>query len=622
MLGHQNSIKDHKAESMLFKRRALIAFLGILLLMLGLIVNLYKIQITQYKTYEIRANNNRIKVIPIGAKRGLIYDRNGKLMADNRPVYNLDIIPERVTNLDQTLTELQALLNIPDEIIERFYQIQIQTRRFRSLSLLQQLTQEQVTIFSVNRHKFPGVEVVASLKRFYPYGDVLTHVIGYVSRINDSDVNKLKERGQESNYKATKDIGKLGIEAYYENMLHGTSGYKEVEVNNLGRIIRTLKYIPPVPGKNIVLNLDVDLQLYAFSQMRNRKGSIVILDPKDNSVLALVSTPSYDPNAFVHGISTDDFNALLTDVDLPLINRSTLGVYPPASIVKPMIAVAALQEGVITEKTTRNDPGYWRIPNSDTRAFRDWLRWGHGEVDILKAIEESVDTFFYQIVYELGIDRISPWMNLFGFGYPTGIDIHEETDANMPTREWKMVRYQTPWYQGDTIPVGIGQGYWTATPVQMAKAISILVNRGTVYTPRILKATFGNDESFEEKVAVASENPTSIAGVSEQYWDLAIEGMRRVNHGERGTARQTFKWSPYETAGKSGTAQLFELEEDELYNVEEVTENLRDHAIYVGFAPIKDPKVLVSIVLENAGGGSSNAAPIVRNIFNQVLFVE
>lgn len=442
MLRKRSQIRDYKAEARLFTSRAFVAFAGIIVMMSMLVVNLYNIQVNQYQDYKTRSNDNRIKVVPIAPNRGLIYDRNGVLLAENRPVFNLEITPEKIKDMDDTLVRLQTLIEIPPERIERFNRDRRNSRRFKSVPILNQLTEEQVAVFSVNQHKFPGVEVTGTLKRFYPYGDVLTHVIGYVSRINDRDIQRLVREEKDANYKATRDIGKLGIERYYEDMLHGTAGYQEVEVNSRGRVIRTLKFVPSVPGKDIVLNLDINLQLYVHKLLDGRRGSAVVLDPKDNGVLAMVSSPSYDPNAFVHGISSKGYNALLQNKDRPLVNRATLGIYPPASTIKPFIAVAALQEGVITPNTTRNDPGYWKIPNSKTKPFRDWLRWGHGVVDIEKAIEESVDTFFYQISFDLGIDRLSQWMMLFGFGDYTGIDIYEESKANMPTREWKMARHR------------------------------------------------------------------------------------------------------------------------------------------------------------------------------------
>ncbi|MDA0119454.1 penicillin-binding protein 2 [Vibrio sp. T11.5] len=621
MLRKRTRIRDYQEEARLFKSRAIVAFIGIVAMVGLLITNLYNIQINQYQDYKTRSNDNRIKVVPIAPNRGLIYDRNGILLAENRPVFNLEITPEKITDMEATIAQLQQYVEITSEQIERFERERRQTRRFKSVPILTQLTQEQVAKFSVNQHKFPGVSVNASLKRHYPYGEVLTHVIGYVSRINDRDIQRLIREEKEANYQATRDIGKLGIERYYEDLLHGTAGYQEVEVNSRGRIIRTLKYIPPVPGKDIVLNLDIDLQIYIHELLAGRRGSAVILDPKDNGVLAMVSSPSYDPNAFVHGISGKAYSALLNDKNRPLVNRATLGIYPPASTIKPFMAVAALQEGVITPYTTRNDPGYWKIPNSKTRPFRDWLRWGHGRVNIVKSIEESVDTFFYQIAYDMGIDRISNWMMMFGFGEKTGIDIYEESKANMPTREWKMARHRVPWYQGDTIPVGIGQGYWTATPMQIAKATSVLVNRGKRVAPHLLRATIVNGEKFDKYQLSTLESYTypPIEGVNEKFWDLSIEGMRLANHGKKGTARRSFYKTPYMSGGKSGTAQVFGLAEDEEYNADEIAEHLRDHALFTGFAPIEEPKLIVTIVLENAGGGSSQGAPVVRQVFDHVL---
>ncbi|MEZ9231851.1 penicillin-binding protein 2 [Vibrio amylolyticus] len=620
MLRKRSQIRDHHEESRLFKSRALIAFVGIILLMGILLANLYNIQINQFQDYKTRSNDNRIKIVPIAPNRGLIYDRNGKLLAENRPVFNLEITLEKVSNIDHTIAALQKLLpEITPERVDAFTRERRQTRRFKSVPILTQLSQEQVAKFSVNQHNYPGVAVTANLKRYYPYDDVLTHVIGYVSRINDRDMKRLVREEKDANYQATHDIGKLGIERFYEDTLHGTAGYQEVEVNSRGRIIRTLKYVPPVPGKDIVLNLDIDLQLYVHKLLDNRRGAAIVLDPEDNGVLAMVSSPSYDPNAFVHGITSKAYSALLNDINRPLVNRATLGIYPPASTVKPFIAVAALQEGVITTKTTRNDPGYWKIPNSKTRPFRDWLRWGHGVVDITKSIEESVDTFFYQIAYDMGIDRLSSWMAMFGFGEYTGIDIYEESKANMPTRDWKMARHRTPWYQGDTIPVGIGQGYWTATPMQIAKATSVLINHGEVTAPHLLRATIENGEQFELQQLEEFETYPPITGVPEKYWNIATNGMRLVHHGKKGTARRAFTNMKYVSAGKSGTAQVFGLAEDQEYNADELEEHLRDHALYTGFAPFEEPGFVVTVVLENAGGGSSNGGPVVRRIFDHAI---
>ncbi|ENP8457052.1 penicillin-binding protein 2 [Photobacterium damselae] len=625
----RTQIRDHRAESALFFRRALVSFIGIAVLVGVLLTNLYHIQVQEHEDYQTRSNDNRIKIIPVSPNRGLIYDRNGVLLAENRPVYSLEITSEKVPNLEETLLALQEIMGVTEDDITKFQKERRRTRRFKSVPILDQLNEEQVALFSVNQHRFPGVEVKAYLKRHYPYGDALTHVLGYVAKINDRDIKRLEKAEKLSNYKATRDIGKLGIERYYEDQLHGTSGYQEVEVNSRGRVIRTLKYVPPIPGQDLKLNIDIALQLYVQELLterskdpatgeevvKHKRGSVVVLDPKDDSILAMVSSPSYDPNLFVKGISGKNYRELLNNPDRPLVNRVTLGIYPPASTVKPLIAVAALTEGVVTTKTTRNDPGWWVIPNSTSRKFRDWLRWGHGSVNIYKAIEESVDTYFYQVAYDMGIDRLSTWMNKFGYGEYTGVDIHEESKANMPTREWKQARYRQPWYQGDTIPVGIGQGYWTATPLQIAKATSVLVNNGVVHRPHLLQSTI--EDGVETKTEFKDFPP--ITGVKQSTWDVAKEGMHRVLYGHRGTARKAFYHTPYQAGGKSGSAQVFGLAENQKYNADELEERLRDHALFTAFAPFEDPKVVVSMVLENAGGGSSNGGPIARKIFDHML---
>ena len=615
----RSQIRDYQAEARLFSSRAIVAFIGIVILMGLLVANMYNIQVNQFQDYKTRSNDNRIKVVPIAPNRGLIYDRNGVLLAENRPVFNLELTPEKIKDIDGTIKELQTILEITPEQIERFQRERKRTRRFKSVPLLTQLDENQVAIFSVNQYRFPGVEISATLKRYYPFSEVLTHVIGYVSRINDRDMQRLVREEKDANYQATRDIGKLGIEKYYEDLLHGTAGYQEVEVNSRGRVIRTLKYVPPVPGKDIVLNLDINLQLYVHQLLDGRRGSAVVLDPRDNGVLAMVSSPSYDPNAFVHGISGKAYRALLNDKNRPLVNRTTLGIYPPASTIKPFIAVAALEEGVVTPKTTRNDPGYWRIPNSDTRPFRDWLRWGHGRVDIIKSIEESVDTFFYQIAYDMGIDRLSNWMMMFGFGDYTGIDIYEESKANMPTREWKMARHKTPWYKGDTIPVGIGQGYWTATPMQIAKATSLLINHGEIKAPHLLKAVIEHGDNFEKQVDVEPKDLPSIDNVPDKFWDIPINAMRLVNNGAHGSGRRAFKGAEYSSGGKSGTAQVYSLRKDEIYNSKKLANHLLDHALFTAFAPYENPKYVATVVIEHGNGGSKVGAPFIRQVFDHVL---
>lgn len=613
-----NQIRDYKFENELFMRRAIFAFGAIVIALLLLLTNLYKLQVLEHTAFQTRSNSNRIKVIPIAPNRGLIYDKSGIILAENRPVFTLEITPSETKNLKKTLKELQKLLKITPDEIKRFNKERRHTRRFKSTPIRTQLTPVEVAKFSVHQHQLPGVEVNAYLKRYYPYGKALTHVLGYVAKINDKDLKKLIKNDKAPNYAATHDIGKLGIEKYYENILHGKVGYQKVEVNSRGKIIRTLAYQPPTPGNDLVLNIDINLQLYVSKLLKNRRGAAIVIDPNTDAVLAMVSSPSYNPNLFVHGISSREYRKLLTNPDRPLVNRATLGIYPPASTVKPAMAVAALSEGVITAKTVYNDPGYWKIPNSTTRPFRDWKAWGHGKVNVYKALEESVDTYFYQVAYDMGIDRIYNWMHAFGFGDYTGIDIGEEVKANMPDRAWKLARYKKPWYQGDTIPVGIGQGYWTATPIQLAKALSVIINNGEVKAPHILKEIITPTKTIYAKLPQFK----NIEGVKPKYWAIAREGMRLVNHGKKGTARRSFATAKYKTGGKSGTAQVFGLAENEKYNAEELDERLRDHALYISFAPFDKPQYALSLVLENAGGGSSHGAPIARKVFDFALLKE
>ncbi|MGL5781709.1 MAG: penicillin-binding protein 2, partial [Plesiomonas shigelloides] len=483
--------RDHSSESALFFRRAIVAFIGILLLSGVLVANLYHLQVQNYEDYQTRSNDNRIKLLPIPPSRGLIYDRNGILLAENRTVFQLEMVPEKVDSVDKTLAALRPIVGLTDEDIANFRKERKRSRRFSSIPIKTPLNEEQVARFAINQYLFPGVEVKGYLKRYYPYGEALTHVIGYVAKINDKDVERLDKEGRLANYAGTHDIGKLGIEKYYENILHGQVGSEEVEVNNRGKVIRKLREQPATAGQNITLSLDLELQQYIERILGKRRGAVVVMDPRDGSILAMVSSPSYDPNLFVNGIPSKTYSALLNDPDRPLINRTTQGTYPPASTVKPLITVAALESGAITTKTTLFDPGWWKLPGSEKR-YRDWKKWGHGQLNITKAIEESADTFFYQVAYDMGIDRLSEWMKKFGFGQYTGVDISEERSGVMPSREWKMARYRKPWYQGDTIPVGIGQGYWTATPLQLAKAMTILINDGEVKPPHLLKSIQGN----------------------------------------------------------------------------------------------------------------------------------
>ncbi|MCU7554335.1 penicillin-binding protein 2 [Alteromonas sp. ASW11-19] len=612
MPAKRQHIRDHSAEANLFARRATIAFL-IVVAMLGVVLsNLYVLQVKQHEDYQTRSNGNRIKVIPVAPNRGLIYDRNGVLLAENRPVFSLEVVPEKIADLDATLDALTKLMSITQEEKDSFFATLRGQRRFKPVALRTQLSEEEVALFSAQQHRFPGVSIEARLARHYPFKSTLTHVLGYVSRINKKDLQKLVEAGSEANYAATHDIGKLGIEKYHEDLLHGTVGYQQVEVNNQGRVIRVLDTEPPVPGKDLVLNIDIELQLAASKALDGERGTVVITSPKTGGVLAMYSSPSYDPNLFVHGISRKNYSALLNSPDRPLINRATQGQYSPASTIKPHLALLGLEQDVIDQHTTINDTGRYRLPNV-SHVWRDWKRWGHGEVDVARAIEVSCDTFYYDLAYQLGIDKISEAMFEFGFGEFTGIDLYEESDANMPSRGWKRARFNQPWYIGDTIPVGIGQSFWTATPIQLAHSINTLVNRGERYVPQILRG-YRYEDGQVELEPLKSLRPIQISEPAN--WDIVLNAMHDVVHGEDGTARHAFKDTTYESAGKTGTAQLFSVGQNEKYDEEEVDERLRDNALYVGYAPFDDPEVSVTVVIENAGGGSANAAPVARDMMD------
>ena len=610
MRKHRPTIRDHSAEANLFARRAFVGFVFVTILVAVLLSNLYTIQVNDHQDYQTRSNDNRIKVIPIAPNRGLIYDRNGVLLAENKPVYNLEVIPEEVDDLDASLSALTQFIDISEQQKNDFKDDIKHNRRFKSQVLKARLTELEVARFSVNQHKFPGFSIEARLARYYPFADTLTHALGYVAKLNKKELAKLESEEQATNYRATHDIGKLGIEKYYEQLLHGQVGSQRVEVNNRGRVIRTLSMTPPQPGHDLVLTLDIGLQQIAQHAFKDMRGAVVVMDAKDGGVLALYSNPSYDPNLFVHGISSKNYKALLNP-DRPLINRTTQGRYAPASTVKPHLAILALEEGLVTENTTIWDPGFFQIPNVDHK-WRDWKRWGHGHVDVYKAIEESCDTYFYDTAYRLGITKISDFMAQFGFGDLTGIDIHEETTAILPSKEWKEARFKESWWRGDTISVGIGQGYWTATPMQIANALNILVNKGINRPPHLVQVA----KQENQVVQINNEEKPPVILKDPNHWQIALDAMHNTVTKVTGTAHKAFRGVSYDPAGKTGTAQLVSIAQGERYDAKSLKERHRDNAIYVGFAPYDDPQIVVSIVVENTGGGSTVGAPIARQLMD------
>lgn len=615
-----NKIKDNEAESSVFRRRLLVAIFVMIILALILFTNLYYLQIVKYDNYTTRSNDNSIKVVPLAPPRGIIYDRNHIILADNRPLFSLEIVPENSKNLKADIEGLRQLLNldIDDDDINNIIERSRYRRAFIPALIAENLNEKQVSIFAVNEYKYPGAKIEANLKRYYPLGDTLTHAIGYVARINTKELETLTDEGKIDNYAATNDIGKQGIEKYYEDILHGISGYKEVEVDSRGRILRTLNRFSPIPGRDISLTIDIRLQLKAQELLKDKRGAIIMLNPQNGEILAFVSAPSYDPNPFVRGIKKKEYQNLLNNPNKPLINRVTQGGYSPASTVKPLMLVMGLNEELVTPSTRFYGGPYFQLPGS-THKFRDWRKWGHGWMDIYRAIEISADTFFYDLAYRAGIDRIHNYMSNFGMGQKSGIDIYEESLGNLPSRAWKKKRYNHDLVPGDTISIGIGQGYWTTTLIQLAKAHSILTQNGKNIIPHLLKVAH-DPTGANNDIITTITNKTALEVKNQNYWAYAREGMCRVINGNEGTGRRAFAGTKYEACGKSGTAQVISIKQDAKYNASAIKEEHRDNALFVAFAPKENPEVLIAIIAENIGGGSKQAAPMARALMDDYFY--
>lgn len=599
----RDTLKNPEQELRIFRVRALLAVLVVVVLTSLLVSRLGYLQIVQHDLYSTRSEKNRVRVEPLPPNRGLIYDRNGALLAENRPTYNLTLVRERVDDLDDTLALLVDLLELPEEEIEAFQVRSRQRQRpFQPALLMSDLSEEQIARLAVNRHQLPGVEVEAQLLRYYPDAEVMAHALGYVGRINAEELQDLDP----GRYAGTHFIGKTGVERFYETELHGEAGLRKVETNARGRVLRELGRTDPVPGANLTLTLDRSLQMLAYELLDGRRGSIVAIMPGTGEILAMVSTPGFDSNQFVTGIDVASYRALQEDIDLPLFNRAIRGHYPPGSTIKPFLALAGLVDGVITPDSTINDPGFYQLPN-DSRRYRNWLRWGHGRVDMERSIAVSNNTYYYTLAHDLGIDKLHEQMTNFGFGQRVAHDVQGESTGLMPSRDWKRARFNQPWYPGETLSVGIGQGYWQVTPLQLASATAALANRGHWVKPR-LALRLG-----EEPVPqVLPDTLPDIQLANDNWWNRVYSGMEKVLTGSEGTARRTGVGLEYRMGGKSGTAQVFSLGQDQRYNADELEERLRDHALFMAFAPIEDPQIAVSVIVENAGGGSTHAAHLAR----------
>jgi penicillin-binding protein 2 len=609
----RDNLKSPQHELRIFRVRALLAVVLVFSLTGLLMGRLAYLQVVQHEVYTTRSEKNRVRVEPLPPTRGLIYDRNGVLLAENRPTYNLTLVRERVDDLDATLAVLVGLLELPEEEAEAFRIRSRQRQRpFQPALLMSDLNEDQIARLAVNRHLLPGVEVEAQLLRYYPDAEVMAHALGYVGRINAEEMATL-DTGR---YAGTHFIGKTGVERFYEDALHGQAGLRKVETNARGRVLRELGRTDPVPGQNVTLTLDKELQKLAYELLDGRRGSIVAIAPQTGEILAMVSAPGFDSNQFVTGIDVASYRALQENLDLPLYNRAIRGHYPPGSTIKPFLALAGLNEGVITPERTINDPGFYQLPN-DTRRYRNWLRWGHGRVDMERSIAVSNNTYYYSLAHEMGIDRLHENMSAFGFGQRVGHDVFGESTALMPSRDWKRGRFNQPWYPGETLSVGIGQGYWQVTPLQLATATAVLANRGEWVKPRL--ASRIGDEPVPSRVP---ETPKDIVIPYDGWWDRVFSGMEKVLSGHEGTARRTGVGLEYRLAGKSGTAQVFSLGQDQRYNAEELAERLRDHALFMAFAPTEDPQIAVSVIVENAGGGSTHAAHLARAMTDAWLLAD
>lgn len=612
----RQAIKDVGRETSMFFARCIVALFIVLVLMVVLISRQFKLQVIDHQKYQTQSENNRISVQPIAPVRGLIYDRDGKLLAQNRSIFTLEITPEQTKDLPRLVDELRRVLTISDEQVLKFLE-QIKFRpKFNSYVLKSNLSEEEVAKFSVVQHMYPGVSLEARLERYYPYGDELVHVLGRMGAINLEELEMMDEETRQR-YAATSKMGKLGLERNYESILHGEVGSQRVETDVRGRIIRVLERTDPVAGMDIHLHLDLGLQRKATQLMKevNASGAIVAVEPSTGGVLAMVSQPGYDPNMFTGGISSSDYQKLLTP-DRPLYNRAVQGTYAPASTIKPHLAWLGLKEGVITPQTKVRDPGWFSLPNNDRR-YRDWKAWGHAPyMDVVGSIIESCDTFFYDLAVRIGIDRINEGMMQFGFGQKTGIDMEEEKVGILPSREWKRSVRKEPWYNGDTVNIGIGQGYWTVTPLQLANATAVLANDGIRYQLQLVKE-FVDGAIHEQNVPVMAYHQIEVG--DGQWLDLVKGGMHDVVHGAKGTARGAFADTRYEAAGKTGTAQVKSIAEDEEYDAETLEKKFHDNALFIGYAPFNSPKIALVVVMENAGGGSSNAAPIARELMDFYL---
>ncbi|MCP4700552.1 MAG: penicillin-binding protein 2 [Gammaproteobacteria bacterium] len=605
-------LKNILGEIRLFNDRIIVAWLAIVVLTLVLAGRLFFLQVLSHEHFTTLSEKNRIKILPLPPTRGLIYDRNGVILADNQPSHNLEIVPEQVEeDMGALLARLRTIIAITDKDAARFERFLKQKRRFEKVPLRFRLTEQEVARFSVRQYRFSGVHITSSLSRHYPLGAHAVHAIGYVGRINARELNRIDT----SNYSGTYYIGKTGMEKFYEKQLHGTTGLQKVETNVQGRILRVLERTLPVPGKNLYLNLDSNVQKQAEKMLAGKRGALVAVEPGSGAVLALASMPVYDPNLFVNGVDPAAYRELLASSDRPLFNRVTRGQYPPGSTIKPFVGLAGIVHGFRTLTQETWCPGWYSLANKKHK-YRDWKRLGHKAMNFHHAVVQSCDVYFYDLAYDLGIDRLSEFLGRFGFGRKTGIDIGGEAKGLMPTRKWKSQKYDASWYPGETLISGIGQGFTLATPLQLAMAAAAMATKGQTRQPRVV---FTIDEVTKNGMQLVRATPLTNVSLPAAYWEAAHAAMEAVVHSPHGTARGQRIHTMFRIAGKTGTAQVFGIKQDQEYDEEKLAERLRDHALFIGFAPAERPKIAVAVIVENGGTGSSAAAPIARRVIEFYL---
>jgi penicillin-binding protein 2 len=609
-------IRNIEGDLRRFRARVVVVT-GAILIAFGLLsIRLFYLQVIRYDDLNTQAENNRTAIVPIVPNRGVIMDRNGIVLATNYSAYTLEITASKVVApLDEVVEQLAGVIEIQNRDRRRFKKLLSESKSFESVPIRTRLTDEEVARFAAQRYRFPGVDIRARLFRNYPYNQLASHVIGYIGRINTAEKAKIEESDDAGNYRGTDYIGKLGVEQSYEAQLHGITGVQEMETSAGGRAVRRLNSSQAVPGNSVVLSIDIKLQKLVEDLYGKRRGAMVALDPKTGEILAFVSKPTFDPNLFVDGIDSENWQALNESLDKPLLNRALRGTYPPGSTYKPFMALAALQTGKRSEKTLIPDPGFFQFGN---HRFRDDKEGGHGMVDMYKSIVESCDTYYYTLARDMGVDLMHDQMKPLGFGQITGIDILGESRGVLPSTEWKRTTYKKPeqqrWYSGETISLGIGQGYNSFTMLQIAHATGTLANNGLKMKPHLVREVVDVETKVSTPVA---KEPVGQLPLLPENLDVIKKGMIGVNI--EGTSASSFIGAQYVSAGKTGTAQVFTVKQNEKYNAANIDERMRDHALFVAFAPADDPKVALAMVVENAGFGAQNAAPIARRVFDFVI---